>query len=255
MLASADLLLACSKKFRAEAEVVELELLTTLGKSKTPYRAYFGLVSADETVEVVLYRKDTIIMAYRSAPEGVRMYSEGSKEIVLYPKFHMTPVATFGIARNLDGGFETSFGFYVAGSLKEGMAASQKAWDSPYLTTKAGLLEYLCAESQRAGRIPSGFVREGKTTVLKITYFDMDTPETSEAELHFGDANVLTGIQSNLFQVRNIRYGRKSAMKLAGPKWPDVKVRTAESTTAPFKATSDMIAPIMKLGQLFVADE
>ncbi|MDP6545710.1 MAG: hypothetical protein QGH60_17140 [Phycisphaerae bacterium] len=255
MLASADTILTLSRKFRAEAEVIELEVGAEAGKSKTPYRLYLGMVMADEIIEIVLLRKDSVMLAYRSAPDGLRIYSPSSKEIVHFPGTQLAPVFTFSITRKPNGAFNTSFLFHVGKSLQQGVKANEKAWNSPYLTTKAGLLDYLCSEAVRGGRMPVSITTKGKTTVLKWTTFGIDKPETNDIEFHVGDANVLTGIRTDSFQTRNIRYGRKSAMKLSAPKWPDVKVRVAGSSEIPFATLGKLIGEFMNVVTEFNKDE
>ncbi len=250
MLAGADMLLACSKKFRAEAEVIEVELVIEAGESKTRYRVYFSVIIADETVEIVLFRNDKVFVAYKSAPDGMRLYSSGSNEIVRFPKVQLVPMFAASVTREPTGGFNTFVGFNMGKSLQQSIKANQQAWNSPYLTTRAGLLDYRCSEAVRAGQMPASITRKGRTTVLKWTLFGTNEPETSDFELHVNDANELTAIRSDLFQTRKIRYGRKSEMKLSSPKWPDVKVRTAGKTEIPFAAFGSLLAEFMN-----VADE
>ncbi|MDP6636982.1 MAG: hypothetical protein QGG42_18940 [Phycisphaerae bacterium] len=255
MLTSVDMFLAWSKKFRAEAEIIELDLVTSAGGAKTPYRIYFGSVMTDEIIEIVLFKKDTVMVAYRSAPDGMRIYSSSSNEIVSFPNVQMVPMFSFSVARRPDGGFTTDIGFKVGKSLQQSIEANRKGWNSPYITTKAGLLDYRCSEAVRLGHVPASIIRKGDTMVVRYTFFDTNDPGTSDVELHVNDRDVLTAVRSSFFQTRKIRYGRKTEMKLSSPKWPNVKVRTAGKSEIPFAALTGLFGEFTKMAAELTGEE
>ena len=108
---------------------------------------------------------------------------------------------------------------------------------------------------RRPRATPAAIATKGKTTVLKWTAFSIDGPETTDVEYHVSEQDVLTGVRTDSFQTRRVRYGRKSEMKLSAPKWPDAKVRIATTREAPFAALAKLVDEFMKLNELFDKDK
>ena len=241
--ASVTTILAVLARFRDKAEVVECEAEVLDEKSSPLFRAYVAAVPGDNVLEIMLLKKGKIIVAYRTDAEGTRIYAQGSESILLFPGTAVVPTLRSSLTRDEDGRFNFNMDMGFSTSLQQSAQASEGLWNSPYLTTRAGLLAFLGYGARRHGWMPLSVVKGDGGTVLTWGAFDK---EISRIAFHVNADNVLTDIRAKGFRIRRLRYGPKAAITPAGPKWPDLKVRRAGKDEIPLAVFGQIFSQLLQ---------
>ena len=241
--ATVTTILALSAGFREKTEVIECEAELFGEDSTSLFRAYIAAVPGDNVLEIMLLKKGKIIVAYRTDAEGTRLYAQNSENILLFPGTPLVPVLESSLTRGDDGKFNFTMGMGFSSSLQQSAKASEGLWNSPYLTTRTGLLSFLGYMARSRGLMPISVTKGDSGTVLTWGPF---SPGASQIHFHVNADNVLTDIRTKSFRIRTLRYGPKSAVKLSGPKWPDLKVHRAGKDENSMVVFGQMLGPLMQ---------
>jgi len=241
--ANVTTILAVLARFREKTEVLECEAEVLDEDSAPLFRAYIAAVPADNVLEIMLLKKGKLIVAYRTDAKGTRLYAGSSESILLFPGTAVVPTFQSSLTRGDDGKFHFTMGMGLSGSLQQSAKASEGLWNSPFLTTRTGLLAFLGYAAKRHGSMPISVTKADGGTILTWGSFDK---EISRIHFHVNADNVLTDIRAEGFRISKLRYGARSAIKLAGPKWPDLKVRRAGKDEIPLAVFGQMFGQLMQ---------
>lgn len=243
-------ILAMMKRLREKTEVFECQVEVVDEESKRSFRLYIAAVFEENFLEIALFSQGKLLFIYKIDATGTRLYTRLDEEILHFRDRAVVPSFQSSLTRGPDGKFNLQMGVGITTSLKQSAQASERLWNSPFLTTRAGLLTFLGYGTRKNFGMPLSVEQVDGRTVLTWAGFGSDSPEVPQIEVHVNADNVLTDIRTDWLRFGKLYYGPKAGVKLSGPKWPDLKVRDVGKEDIP-AIVGKLIGQAMKvLGEL-----
>jgi len=188
------------------------------------FSLYIGMVPDSNHLELMLYKNDTLLIAYRTTDEVSSVYLKSDNKILTFNTPGPTPAPLLALSRDSDGKFSFTGNLAMETSIKKAGAKSSSLFDSPYLSTQTGvqiLLDYMTRNKGWVSNKP--VIKKGMTSYIwQIPSADSSTMELLEYRI--SKKNNLSYINFGSTRIEEIKYGTKNSFKLTPPPWPECPV-------------------------------
>jgi len=225
--ANAITMLAVSKELREGIGVLQ----TTVRYEHEPksgelekFSLYIGMVPDSNHLELMLYKNNTLLIAYRTTDLVSSFYLKSDNKILTFNTPGPTPAPLLALSRDSDGKFSFTGNLAMETSIKKAGAKSSSLFDSPYLSTQTGVQILLDYMTRNKGWVPNKpLIKKGMTSyVWQIPSADSSTMELLEYRI--SEKSTLSHINFGSVRIEEIKYGAKDSFKLTPPPWPECPV-------------------------------
>lgn len=212
---------AFSKLRSGEVSRIESQL-GYVPKAGGEVEIYLALdTSGGETLELVVQKNKATVLAFRSSPQGCRLFTQGDAAVHEYARsgVYLAPQLAFHPAA--DGSFQFNWSANLQGAPGGAASALQGVASSPVLATKQNILALLRHAVAR-GTFPSPVRQRAGMQVCSYLTPQADGPEISRGELSVDASGMLTGFHFDKLTCRRLKYGRTGDFEFSSPAWPDL---------------------------------
>lgn len=197
------------------------------------YAVYIGLLPENNFLEMILYRNEKIILAYRTSRIDSAIYLASRKKIITFNEPAAIPVPSVSLLRDDDGVFTLNAGLELFSSINEAGLKTSSLFESPYLSTLDGIYDLVEHAARRHGWVPADPVTKNGSQIFIWQAASIDSPDLKTTACHISENAIIKQIQFDSFSIDDVQYSKKPTFKLSSPAWPPDPIERSETFSIP----------------------
>jgi len=197
------------------------------------YAVYIGLLPENNFLEMILYRNEKIILAYRTSRIDSAIYLASRKKIITFNEPAAIPVPSVSLLRDDDGVFTLNAGLEFFSSINTAGVKTSSLFESPYLSTLGGVYDLVEHAARRHGWVPVDPVTKNDTQILIWQAASIDSPDLKTIECNISENAIIKRIKFDSFSIDDVQYSKKPTFKLSSPPWPPDPIEKSETFSIP----------------------
>ena len=191
-------------------------------------RAYVGVLTGKESVEVLVRDNDVVILALRVSKQGTTFYDGQEPVIYHFTRGGALPTPKFDLRRNPDGTYNLSTGAVLSTSFGQAAKSGGAFLDSPVLASQEAVEELLAYTARTHGWVPLPAVLAKGVATYEWVKPSPRRPELHRVAYSIREDNTFASAQFAAFRTVRLRYSTDEPFPLAPPPWPKLKTVTKD---------------------------